>query len=405
MMDIENLYRQYRGLLLDDVVPFWFRHGIDWEHGGVLSCIRDDGSLVSGDKFIWSQARSVWTFSALYNRIEKRPEFLRAAENSIRFLLANGRDQDGRWVYHTTREGGVIEGPTSIYTDCFVVYGFSEYYRATKDERLLSIALETFDRVRRRVDEPDFNETAPYPLPFGWKNHGIPMILSDVANELAQTTSDSRIDALADEYVARVMNHFVRPDRKVILEFLTTSYEELPPPAGTFVMPGHAIESMWFVMHVASRRGNKELVRRAAEVMRWHLELGWDKEYGGLYLSRDVEGNQPYLPHSEMKVWWPHVEALYGALLAHHLTGEPWCLEWYEKVASWTWAHFPAPEFGEWRQRLNREGKPTAEIVALPVKDPFHLPRGIILIMQLLDRMRAVQAGSMAVESLHGPGE
>jgi N-acylglucosamine 2-epimerase len=405
MKDIENLYRQYRGLLLDDVVPFWFRHGIDWEHGGVLSCIRDDGSLVSGDKFIWSQARSVWTFSALYNRIEKRPEFLRAAENSIRFLLANGRDQDGRWVYHTTREGGVIEGPTSIYTDCFVVYGFSEYYRATKDERLLSIALETFDRVRRRVDEPDFNETAPYPLPFGWKNHGIPMILSDVANELAQTTSDSRIDALADEYVARVMNHFVRPDRKVILEFLTTSYEELPPPAGTFVMPGHAIESMWFVMHVASRRGNKELVRRAAEVMRWHLELGWDKEYGGLYLSRDVEGNQPYLPHSEMKVWWPHVEALYGALLAHHLTGEPWCLEWYEKVASWTWAHFPAPEFGEWRQRLNREGKPTAEIVALPVKDPFHLPRGIILIMQLLDRMRAVQAGSMAVESLHGPGE
>ena len=189
MMDIENLYRQYRGLLLDDVVPFWFRHGIDWEHGGVLSCIRDDGSLVSGDKFIWSQARSVWTFSALYNRIEKRPEFLRAAENSIRFLLANGRDQDGRWVYHTTREGGVIEGPTSIYTDCFVVYGFSEYYRATKDERLLSIALETFDRVRRRVDEPDFNETAPYPLPFGWKNHGIPMILSDVANELAQTAA------------------------------------------------------------------------------------------------------------------------------------------------------------------------------------------------------------------------
>jgi N-acylglucosamine 2-epimerase len=405
MMDIENLYRQYRGLLLDDVVPFWFRHGIDWEHGGVLSCIRDDGSLVSGDKFIWSQARSVWTFSAHYNRIEKQPEFLRAAENSIRFLLANGRDQDGRWVYHTTREGGVIEGPTSIYTDCFVVYGFSEYYRATKDERLLSIALETFDRVRRRVDEPDFSETAPYPLPFGWKNHGIPMILSDVANELAQTTSDSRIDALADEYVARVMNHFVRPDRKVILEFLTTSYEELPPPAGTFVMPGHAIESMWFVMHVASRRGNKELVRRAAEVMRWHLELGWDKEYGGLYLSRDVEGNQPYLPHSEMKVWWPHVEALYGALLAHHLTGEPWCLEWYEKVASWTWAHFPAPEFGEWRQRLNREGKPTAEIVALPVKDPFHLPRGIILILQLLDRMRAAQAGSMAVESLHGPGE
>ena len=34
----------------------------------------EDGQVLSGDKFIWSQARSVWTFSALYNRIEPRPE-------------------------------------------------------------------------------------------------------------------------------------------------------------------------------------------------------------------------------------------------------------------------------------------------------------------------------------------
>jgi N-acylglucosamine 2-epimerase len=402
MIDFENLYRQYRGLLLDDVVPFWFRHGIDRTHGGVLTCLNDEGSLVSGDKFIWSQARSVWTFSALYNRIEKRPEFLEAAENSIRFLLAHGRDRDGRWVYHTDREGRVMEGPTSIYSDCFAIYGFSEYYRATRDERLLSIALESFERVRRRVDEPGFSETAPYTLPLGWRNHGIPMMLSEVCNELAQTTADSRFDALADEYVGRVMNHFVRPDRKVILEFLTTNYDELPPPAGTFVMPGHAIESMWFVMHVAQRRGDKKLIRRAAEVMRWHLEFGWDVKFGGIFLSRDIEGHPPYLPHSEMKLWWPHVEALYGTLLAYHLTGEPWCLEWHEKVADWTWTHFPAPEFGEWRQRLDREGKPTTAIVALPVKDPFHLPRGIILILQLLEKMRAAQAESSAVGSTQG---
>jgi N-acylglucosamine 2-epimerase len=346
----------------------------------------------------------VWTFSALYNRIEKRQEFLEAAENSIRFLLAHGRDNNGRWVYHTDREGRVIEGPTSIYSDCFAIYGFSEHYRATKDGPLLSIALETFERVRRRLEEPDFSETAPYPLPLGWKNHGIPMMLTEVTNELAQTTADSRFDALATEYAGRVMKHFVRPDRNVILEFLTADYKELPPPAGTFVMPGHAIESMWFVMHLAERLGDKDLISRAAEVMRRHLELGWDEKFGGIFLSRDIEGHPPYLPHSEMKVWWPHVEALYGTLLAHHLTGESWCLDWHEKVAEWTWAHFPAPEFGEWRQRLNREGKPTTDIVALPVKDPFHLPRGIILILQLLERMQADQAELSGVGSAHGTG-
>src|SRR5262245_34317285 len=68
---------RYRSLLLDGIAPFWLKHGIDWEHGGVLTCMAEDGSSITGDKFIWSQARSLWTFSALYNRIEKRPEFLR----------------------------------------------------------------------------------------------------------------------------------------------------------------------------------------------------------------------------------------------------------------------------------------------------------------------------------------
>jgi N-acylglucosamine 2-epimerase len=94
-METSSLYDQYRTLLLDGFVPFWLKHGIDWELGGVLSCMNEDGSPVSGDKFMWSQARSVWTFAALYNRIEKRPEFLKVAENSVRFLLAHGRDDQG----------------------------------------------------------------------------------------------------------------------------------------------------------------------------------------------------------------------------------------------------------------------------------------------------------------------
>ena len=173
----------------------------------------------------------------------------------------------------------------------------------------------------------------------------------------------------------------------------TRDYAELPPAAGTFVMPGHAIESLWFVMHLARRRGDAETIRRAAEAMRRHLERGWDKEYGGLFLGLDLEGNAPYLPHAEKKLWWPHTEALYGTLLAHELTREPWCLEWYDRVADWAWAHFPVPETGEWRQRLTREGSPTTELVALPVKDPFHLPRAAILIMRLLQQEHG-QSGS-----------
>jgi mannose/cellobiose epimerase-like protein (N-acyl-D-glucosamine 2-epimerase family) len=55
----KKLYAQYRSLLLDGVAPFWLKRGIDRGHGGVLSCMSDDNQVLSGDKFIWSQARSV----------------------------------------------------------------------------------------------------------------------------------------------------------------------------------------------------------------------------------------------------------------------------------------------------------------------------------------------------------
>jgi N-acylglucosamine 2-epimerase len=181
-----------------------------------------------------------------------------------------------------------------------------------------------------------------------------------------------------------VMNRFVRPQRRLLLEFLGRDYEELPPNEGTYVMPGHAIESMWFLLHWARRRGDRETIRRAAEVMRWHLEAGWDREYGGILLGIDAEGGTPFLPNADKKAWWPHTEALYGLLLASELTGEPWCQEWYRRVHDWSFARFPMPETGEWRQRLDRQGNPITDLIALPVKDPFHLPRAVILILQLL---------------------
>jgi N-acylglucosamine 2-epimerase len=326
----------------------------------------------------------VWTCSALYNRVEKRPEFLRWARSTIDFLLRNGQDEQGRWVYHTTREGQVVEGAISIYSDCFVVYGLGEYCRATGDAELLALAKKIFANIQRRIEAPEFSETAPYKLPPNRRNHGIPMILTEVAGELARTTGDAAIGQAADDYAGRVMNSFVRPARRCLVEFLDREYREVQPSEGTFVMPGHAIESMWFQMHRALARNDRKTINNAAEVLQWHLEKGWDKEYGGIFLGIDAEGHPPFLPNSETKLWWPHTEALYALLLARELTGESWCDKWLDQVYEWSFAHFMMPDIGEWRQRLDRAGKPMKTVVALPVKDPFHLPRALILSLELL---------------------
>ena len=383
-MNKRRLRKIYLELLLDGIVPFWSRFGVDVKHGGVLSCMEEDGTPVSGDKYIWSQARWVWTCSALYNRIEKRPEFLNWARSTIDFLLKNGRDKKGRWVYHTTREGKMVEGAVSIYSDCFVVYGLSEYCRAVPNVELLALAKQIFADIQRRIEMPKFSETAPYRLPPNRRSHGIPMILTEVAGELARTTGDPAIARAADDYAACVMDHFVRPKRRCLLEYLDRDYQEVPAPEGTFIMPGHAIESMWFQMHRALARNDRELIQRAVEVLRWHLKKGWDNEYGGIFLGVDAKGTPPFLPNSDTKVWWPHTEALYALLLAQKLTGKRWCKKWFDQVYEWSFEHFSMPEIGEWRQRLDRTGQPITTVVALPVKDPFHLPRSLILSLNLL---------------------
>ena len=386
-LDLGKLRRTYRDLLLDGIAPFWLRHGIDREYGGVLSCMDEDGNVLSGDKYIWSQTRSVWTFSALFNRVERRPEFLEAAANSVRFLLDHGRDAQGRWVYHTDRQGAVIEGPVSIYSDMFAVYGFSEYYRAARDPAVLDAALSTYHQILERIRQPGFHETAPYALPPGRKAHGIPMILTEVTNELLQTTGDTELERVLDASIEEILGRFLDPRRGLVLEFRDHEYRELPPPEGTAVVPGHAIESMWFILHVARRREDRDLVRRAAGAIRRHLEAGWDPVHGGLFLGIDANGGEPFVRHAETKPWWPHTESLYALLLAHQLTGEKWCLEWYQRVHQWSFAHYPIPGLGEWRQLLTRQGLPTSEVIALPVKDPFHLPRAAILIVQLLEKV------------------
>jgi len=383
-MNFEQIYEEYRALLLDGIVPFWFNKGIDWNAGGVLSCMTEDGTTISDEKYVWSQARSLWTFSALYNRVERNPEFLSAAQNSLRFLLKHGKDEHGHYVYRTTRTGEVIEGAISIYSDCFAVYGMNEYYRALPDPEVWTETNRAYNSILRRIQARDFDETAPYRLPPGRRAHAVPMILTEVTNELAQTAGEARLDSEAAKFAAEVMRH-VRPDRRLLVEYLDRDWKELRPPEGTYVVPGHAIESMWFVMHVAHRLGKEDLVEQAAEVMQWHLEAGWDPEFGGIFLAIDAEGNTPFLKNSDKKLWWPHTEALYGLLLASKLLDAPWCDEWYRRVHDWSLAHFAMPGVGEWRQRLDRQGNPISEVIALPVKDPFHLPRAAILILQLLD--------------------
>jgi N-acylglucosamine 2-epimerase len=104
-------------------------------------------------------------------------------------------------------------------------------------------------------------------------------------------------------------------------------------------------------------------------------------------LSLDAEGGSPWWPFADSKLWWPHTETLYALLLAYEISNEQWCLDWFAQVHDYAFSHYPVAHYGEWTQKLDRYGRKFTETVALPVKDPFHLPRALIYCTEVLQRL------------------
>ncbi len=382
--------------LLGSVVPFWLLHAVD-EDGGLNTCIRDDGTIVNRDKYLWSQWRAVWVYSKLYNRIERNPAWLELAENIQKFATRYGWDEQlGGWRLRVGYDGRVLQGCESIYVDAFAMYGLTELAKASGREELLELARKTADNTLQRLQAPhDQIPHAPYPIPLGARVHGLPMIFGLVFWELGLLLDEPRYQDAALVMSNDIFDNFVNPASGLLLERIAADNGEYPPPLGTTVIPGHVIEDMWFQIHIARDAGNQSRIQEACRLMKRHVELGWDETYGGLLLAVDANGaDNVGWNHPDSKIWWPHTEALYGLLLAYEQTGDRDFLNWYDRIHQYSFEHFPVAEHGEWTQNLGRDGKPITDTVCLPVKDPFHLPRALIYCVEVLDRIIAAESNS-----------
>jgi N-acylglucosamine 2-epimerase len=380
--------------LYERVIPFWLRHGVDLEHGGLLTCLDEAGRILSTNKYMWSQTRALWVFSTLAMRAPD-PRFRTQADTVFAFCRDHGRNQRGEWLFQVTREGAVVDGPDSIYTDGFAMMGLGAYYRLTGSASAAAILRETCESVRARLAVPGSYQTRPYQIPVGIKTHGIDMLFSLAFWEAGQALEDPAIFEEGVRHGREILGHFVFEKNRAIREFLDLQNHPLAGAIGSCCVPGHAIESMWAQMRIFRALGETGQIGRCAEVVRWHIEKGWDQEFGGIFLSIDLSGQAPYWPFADYKPWWPAVEAMYALLLAYAETRERWCLDWYERVHNYAFSHYPVRPDGEWRNRLDRQGRPVDDVIALPVKDPFHLPRSLIL---SVDVLRTMAEGPETVE-------
>ncbi len=420
-LDRNAEYQFYHQHLYEKILPFWLERAFDREYGGCYTCFDNNGDrLLSTDKYLWSQGRVVWFCSKLAEMNKTNPDYLRLAEEGYHFLSKHAFLPNGHCPFLVTREG-VPKEPvpgkgleTSIYADCFVVLGLAKFAAVTGEKEAFRQAFTLYQSITGRVATGNFR-TEPEPIPEGYRSHGVQMILLNISQELLaaaerlQAPEAGYLEEQCCTLLADSLATFHTPDGRVYELVKERASGDDPCIFGRFMNPGHSLEDMWFIIHFARKAGREEAIRQAVKVTERMFDLGWDHEYGGLLHFVDQEGGKPrgeqgaYTGHPMLakleaswddKLWWVHSEALYTTLVAYHLSGKEELYRRYQQVKDYTFKTFPHPEGKEWIQIRDRQGKPADKVVALPVKDPFHIIRNLLLLLELLAEEGAWKEGS-----------
>ncbi len=387
----------YRNHLVKDIMPFWESRCIDKEYGGYITCFDREGNITDKNKYIWFQGRQLYTFALLYNQIGKKAEWLEMAEWGYRFLVEKAYAGNGRWNFELDRAGKVITGTNSIYSDFHVLQGLSEYMLATdcKNPEGMRIVTETYDAMEKNVNDPLFKDLYEntWSPKFIW--HDLYLTALNAAGIASQVLPGGRTTAFEEACLEKILYSFARDEYKMVFEAVTRDGGIDPEPEGRFINPGHSLESMWFCMETAVRRKNDRALKRALDIVEWTYDIGHDREYGGIFSYLDAFGQEP-VPldwHRETnslwddKVWWVNCESLCSFATAYALSGDEKYLKMFEDQHEYCQKYFFDPLYGEWYERLYRDGSVKVSDKGTKWKCAFHLARSIVKIIRMFESM------------------
>jgi len=368
----------YRKDLVENIMPFWLKHGLDKVHGGVYTCVDRDGSLMDTTKSVWFQGRFGFIAAFAYNNVEKNPEWLAASKSCIDFIEKYCFDQDGRMYFEVKEDGTPLRKRRYVFSEGFAAIAMSEYALASGDRGYAEKALALFKRIQHFIATPGILEPKYLPA-LEAQGHSITMILINTASRIRAVIDDPALEQQIDASLAALQKYFIHPEFKALLEMVGPNGEFIDTCNGRVINPGHCIETAWFILEEAKyRQWDKRLVDLALTILDWSWEWGWDKEFGGIINFRDCR-NLPCQDYSQdMKFWWPQTEAIIATLYAYQATGDEKYLEMHKKISDWTYARFPDKECGEWYGYLHRDGTVAQPAKGNIFKGPFHIPRMMI---------------------------
>lgn len=382
---------------LQHILKYWQRFTIDHENGGFVGRIDEQNHVHPLDpKSSVLNARILWSFSAAYQRT-KNPDHLALANRAFHYIRTFLTDPEfGGLYWSVDYQGNRLDDRKQVYAQAFGIYGMSEYYRITKDEKALELALAWYQLIEKYSHDPlhggyidafsrDWSFLGDKRLSAKDENASKTMnthlhIVEAYANLYEVWPSQSLKTAiihLLQLFDEKIINH----DNHHLGLFFT---DEWQMDAGV-ISYGHDIEAGWLLQSCAESihdTASIQTARRNAEAITIAAMEGLDDDGGLWYEYNTKTGKNTFEKH-----WWPQAEAMIGFCNAWQITGNPL----YKNALIKTWQfirnNILDKNQGEWLWGVDKERRMMSKQDKVGMwKGPYHNSRSCL---QILKRVTA----------------
>jgi mannobiose 2-epimerase len=343
---------------LDSILKYWSEHTVDEQNGGFAGQIDfNDQRIENAEKGSVLNARILWTFSASY-QTTKNENHKKLAERAFEFLSAYFYDTKFGGLFWSINEDKTPKDTKNqIYALAFAIYGLSEYYVISKNEKALEIAKNLYLKIQKHSYDP-VNKGYFEAFTRDWQPIEDLRLSAKDANEkktmnthlhiiegyvnLYKVWKDEKLLEDIIELLETIEKYFINIETGHLRLFFNENWIEKPD----VVSYGHDIEAAWLLQQCAEISGNEKLIenyKKYAVQIAEATKEGLDSD-GGLWYEFDPEKNKLIAE----KHWWPQAEALIGFYNAYQLTGKEEYLDIVYKNWKFIKKHILDQQNGEW---------------------------------------------------------
>lgn len=402
-IDFTEIKSNMERILSENIIPFWYPKAIDTEDGGYRLNHDIEGKWIGpSDKFLVTQARTLWFFSALARSKYGKLEHLQAAEHGYKFLRDKMWDKEYGgfyWAVNSTGSEAVIPFK-HLYGQSFGLYALSEYFIASGDQDAKRLARrffnileflshdklyggyrESFTREWSPMEENDKNPMGSAPDIKLMNTH---LHLMEAITTYYQATKDPVARERLIELINIQSNSVVRKTIGACTDKYKRDWTPISSPEFNRVSYGHDIENIWLLIEACNGIGinNYPLVDLYRTLFDYSLKYGYDQEKGGFYDS----GSFNEKAKRREKVWWVQSECIVGALNMYYLTGDAIYLDCFIRTLDWIMKYQIDWTNGEWFASISESGE-SSGAKSGAWKSAYHNGRAMIKCIELLDSL------------------